>query len=459
MTKPNIILINCDDLGYGDLGCYGSDRNDTPHIDRLAEEGLRFTDFYVASPICSPSRGAMLTGCYPPRIGFAEFSGGGVLFPGNPDGLNPDEITIARLLKGAGYKTKLVGKWHCGDQPEFLPTEHGFDDYFGIPYSNDMGRQKYNDGTVSTNPPLPLMRGSQVDEQQPDQRGLTERYADECVRFIEESKDEAFFLYLAHMYVHVPLFVPRQFLDSSRNGAYGGAVSCIDWTTGVIMDALRRHGLDDNTLVVFTSDNGSRASDEGGSNAPCRGTKGTTWEGGQRVPCVMRWPGGIEAGQECAGVASTIDFYPTLARLAGVEIPADRIIDGVDMSEILLTGTASPRESFVFYRLRNLEAVRVGDWKLHFRKGNDEIHELYNLAEDVGEAINLYDQHPDIARKLSEFADTVREDMGDASCGIEGANNRPVGMVDRGRCLTEYDENHPYVIALYDLADSKVMAG
>ena len=252
-TSPNIILINCDDLGYGDLGCYGSNRNRTPHIDRLAQEGIRFTDFYMASPVCSPSRAAMMTGCYPPRIGFGSFHGEVVLFPGYDIGLSQEEVTVASQLKAAGYATKIIGKWHCGDQPEFLPTRHGFDEYFGIPYSNDMGMQSDR----PDNPPLPVLRNERVVQQQPDQRGITERYTEEAISFIDRNKDEPFFLYLAHMYVHVPLFVPKQFLESSQNGAYGGAVECIDWSVGVIMDRLEELGIDGNTLMVFTSDNGS----------------------------------------------------------------------------------------------------------------------------------------------------------------------------------------------------------
>jgi arylsulfatase A-like enzyme len=458
--KPNIILINCDDLGYGDLSCYGSKKNDTPQIDRLAENGIRFTDFYMASPVCSPSRGAMMTGCYPSRISFDVFENGSwVLFPGMGQGLHPNEITVASLLKQGGYKTKLVGKWHCGDQKEHLPTAHGFDDYFGIPFSNDMGRQKMNNGEPSPYPPLPLMKGDEVQQQQPDQRGLTERYADECVRFIKDNKDEPFFLYLAHMYVHVPLFVPDQFLKVSRNGAYGGAVAEIDWTTGVLMNTLKNLGLDENTLVIFTSDNGSRARDEGGSNAPCRGVKGSTWDGGLRVPCIMHWPEGIKSGRVEKGLATSMDFYPTLAKLAGVELPTDRIIDGLDLSGLITAGAPTPREVFAYYLRRDLEAVRVGDWKLHLHRAGCELKELYNLRDDVGESVNLYTEHPEIVEKLNAVATEIRRDMGDAHLGIEGENVRPIGEVSDPVPLTQYDENHPYMIAMYDLADSKVMAG
>lgn len=456
--QPNIILINCDDLGYGDLGCYGSTVNRTPNLDRLASEGMRFTDFYMASPICTPSRGGMMTGCYPPRIGFGDFEGQWVLFPGQGVGLNPDERTMPRLLKEAGYATAHVGKWHCGDQPAFLPTRHGFDHYFGLPYSNDMGRQRGRE----QGPPLPLLRDERVVQQQPDQRGLTERYTQECVDFIEAHHDRPFFLYLAHMYVHVPLFVPRQFLDRSANGAYGAAVECIDWSTGVLMHTLRRLGLDENTWVVFTSDNGSRARGEGGSNGPCRGHKGQTWEGGQRVPCLMRWPGRIPAGAVCDAITRSIDFLPTFAAIAGASEPGGdgRVIDGVDLRGLMFRdGSPPPNDTFFYYLSNRLEAVRIGDWKLHFGKRGEPIHELYNLRDDVGETRNRYDEQPDIVARLSAAADAIRRDLGDEATGITGTGCRPIGRVDNPKPLTEYREDHPYMIAMYDLPDMPTLAG
>jgi arylsulfatase A-like enzyme len=459
---PNIILINCDDLGYGDLGCYGSERNATPNLDRMAAEGLRLTDFYMASPVCSPSRGAMMTGCYPGRIGFDVFGEreAAVLFPGDPEGIHEDERTLPELLKEQGYRTQLVGKWHCGDQPEFLPCNRGFDGYYGLPYSNDMGRQEGREHSA----PLPLIRDDAVIQEQPDQRGLTERYTEECVRFIRENAAGPFFLYLAHMYVHVPLLVPPRFMKESRNGAYGGAVAHIDWTVGVLLDELQRLGIDEDTLILFTSDNGSRARDEGGSNQPCRGTKATTWEGGQRVPCLLRWPGQIAPGRTSSHITSSIDFLPTLVALAGGTVPADRHIDGVAFDKLLFDEDASPvRDSFAFFFRNQLEAVRIGDWKLHFPSPHKPIERpcLFNLAEDVGETIDRHDQEPEVVQRLEAFAQSMRDDLGDALTGTRGQGRRPCGTVPNPSPLTDYDPDHPYMIALYDLADAdgSVMAG
>lgn len=453
--QPNIILINCDDLGYGDLGCFGSTVNKTPVLDRLADEGMRFTDFYMASPVCSPSRGGMLTGCYPSRIGFGTFEGKLVLFPGQGVGLNPTEVTIAKVLQSVGYATKLVGKWHCGDQPEFLPTRHGFDDYYGLPYSNDMGRQQGWDDKPVLFAPLPLLRGEEVIQEQPDQSGLTERYVEESVRFLREHQKKPFFLYLAHMHVHLPIYAPERFLRESENGRYGAAVACIDWATGVLMQELKSLGQDEDTLIIFTSDNGSRCRDEGGSNGVLRGTKGTTWEGGQRVPCIMRWPGKIPAGTACGGLATAMDLFPTLAGLAGASIPQDRIIDGIDIKALLMSGDAepSPRETFFYYHGNKLEAVRQRSWKLHVRKGDEDIRELYDLAADPGETENVCEGHPKILADLMARLVACREDLGDAAHGVAGCNVRAIGEVAHPKPLTEYNPAHPYIEAMYDLKD------
>ncbi len=465
--KPNVVLINCDDLGYGDLGCYGSRKNDTPYLDALAREGLQCMDFYMASPVCSASRGALMTGCYPPRIGFGSFHGEWVLFPGYDIGLNPQERSIASLLKDEGYATMAVGKWHCGDQPEFLPTNHGFDDYYGLPYSNDMAPMEKRPSM----PPLPLLHGERVVEQQPDQCTLTERYVENATEFIAEHRDEPFFLYFAHMHVHLPLYASETFRKGSRNGDYGACVAAIDWAAGAVVHALKENGVYDNTLILFTSDNGSR-NDFGESNGPLRGTKATTWEGGMRVPLIAHWKGHIQPGRTSEIIAG-MDLYPTIARLCGASVPEDRIIDGVDASGLLLGHThRSPRDTFFYYMCTNLEAVRVGDWKLHVSRreqagvsssnhdgtaasiprtdDNHPVYELYNLKEDIGESDNLYDDHPEVVQRLMEKIEYCRSDLGDSFSGIEGRNIRPIGKVDHAEPLTRYDENHPYIIALYD---------
>ncbi len=482
MTRPNIVLINCDDLGYGDLGCYGSPLNKTPALDRLAAEGLRFDDFYMASPVCSPSRGALMTGCYPPRIGFGQFDGMPVLFPGQPVGLSPSEVSLGRLLSAAGYRTQMIGKWHCGDQPEFLPTSHGFDHFFGLPYSNDMGRQVQGHLPFKVeHPPLPLLLDDQVIEQQPDQAALTERYVDEAVRFIQASAGEPFFLYLAHMYVHLPIYVQERFARQSANGPYGAAVEAIDWATDVIVGELDRLGLAQDTIVIFTSDNGSLGRG-GGSNLPLRGTKGTTWEGGMRVPCIVRWPGRIAAGRVTSEVATSMDLFPTLAALCGATMPGDRTIDGRDISALWFDADApSPHEAFFYYLQDDLDAVRCGRWKLRFwerrqftlddvadamRDGSwppdptslrRPVRQLHDLCADPGETTDVYDlvaaEDPDVIAVLDRHAERARSSIGDASTGRVGADVRPPGRVEHPQRLTTFDQDHPYFMAEYDLAD------
>ncbi len=450
MDRPNIVLINCDDLGYGDLGCYGSQLNRTPTLDRMASEGMRLTDFYMASPVCSPSRGGMLTGCYPPRIGFGSFEGQWVLFPGQGVGLSDKETTIASLLKDRGYATKIVGKWHCGDQPAFLPTRHGFDEYYGLPYSNDMGRQL----THENSPPLPLISGERVIQQQPDQRALTERYVEKATEFIHRNRETPFFLYLAHMHVHLPLYAPDRFAKSSQNGDYGACVECVDWATRCVLHQLKQEGLSENTLVIFTSDNGSRG-DHGGSNLPLRGIKGTTWEGGQRVPCILYWPGHIPSGVVSDRIVSSIDFLPTFAALCGAKPDPAVKIDGADFSSLLTDPNApAHRDTFFYYLCNSLEAVRHGDWKLHVLKRGEKVRLLYNLAEDIAEQNDVYDQHPDVVRKLEALMDACRKDLGDDATGVAGAGVRLIGQVENPKPLTEYDESHPYIIAMYDSADA-----
>jgi arylsulfatase A len=474
-ARPNVILINCDDLGYGDLGCYGSQVHDTPALDKMAAEGARLTDFYMASPVCSPSRGAMLTGCYPARIGFDDFDGIHVLFPGMGVGLNPSEVTIARLLKDAGYATMMVGKWHCGDQPEFLPTNHGFDHWLGLPYSNDMGIQpgglteqeradiEKNLGITLPPPaevPLPLMLDDDVIEAQPDQASLTARYLQESIRFIREPRDEPFFLYFAHMYVHLPIYVQERFAAESRNGPYGAAVRCIDWAADVLLHELAALGIDDDTVVIFTSDNGALARPGEGSNLPLRANKGTTWEGGQRVPCIVRWPGRIPAGTESDALTTAMDLYPTIAGWCGANTPTDRTIDGRDISALLFGEEAeSPHDAFFYYSGSNLEAVRVGKWKLHvyktpgFRPGAGAIEELYDLENDIGETDDIAADHPEVVAELRGHIDRARLDLGDKATATVGGGCRPVGRVDDPVPLTTFDPDHPYYMAEYDLAD------
>lgn len=442
--KPNIILMNCDDLGYGDVGCYGSKVNKTPTIDYLAEHGTKLTDFYMASPVCSPSRGGMMTGCYPPRIGFDSFEGEWVLFPGQSVGLSKEETTVAEVLKQAGYKTKLIGKWHCGDQEEFLPANHGFDEYYGLPYSNDMGRQV----TREYNPPLPLISGKEVIEEQPDQRTITERYVEKAKVFIRENKDKPFFLYFAHMHVHLPLYAGAEFLRKSGNGDFGACVEAIDWSLRVILEELRKLDLEKDTLVIFTSDNGGRG-DHGGSNGFLRGKKGTTWEGGQRVPCIFYWPEHIPV-RESDELVTSLEFFKTFAHLAGADFKEEKKIDGLDMTDFLLNGDKSPRENFFYYIKGNLEAVRNDRWKLHVAKDGEKTKLLYNLKENPEETCNVYEQYPEIVQELEKELESCRQKLGDTVTGVKGTEVRPIGRVKNPKPLTEYDENHPYVVMMYD---------
>ena len=473
--RPNVILINCDDLGYGDLSCYGSTQHDTPALDRMAAEGTRFTDFSMASPVCSPSRAAMLTGSYPLRVGFGgrSIDNAPVLFPGQAQGLHPDEITIARLLQDAGYATRIIGKWHCGDQPEFLPTRHGFDGWFGLPYSNDMGRQAFPEdgrpyrqvmealGTPVPDdapmllppPPRPRMLDPPVVAAPPAHAALTERYVTDAVQFLRNNRDRPFFLYLAHLYVHLPIYVQTRFVRESRNGRYGAAVRCIDWSTDVLLRELRALGLDDDTVVVFTSDNGALTRDGGGSNGPLRGSKGSTWEGGQRVPCIVRGPGRVATGRTLAEVTNAMDLYPTIAGWCGVDVPCDRTLDGRDLGELLAGGDGLDEAPFLSILGGNIEAVRLGRWKLHVRKWNAERIRLYDLEADVGERVDLVDEHPDVVADLLAIVEASRLELGDDATDTVGSDVRPVGRVDDPVTLTMFDEDAPYYMAEYDLPE------
>jgi arylsulfatase A-like enzyme len=413
---------------------------------------MRFTDFYVASPVCSPSRAALMTGCYPKRLGLDSGYEFGVLLPGDPIGLSPDVLTIPRLLKNAGYATKMIGKWHIGDQPEFMPTRHGFDSYFGLPYSNDMLPDHPGNNRFRF-PPLPLMRDEDVVEADPNQASLTDRYTAEAVRYIEEQAqgESPFFLYLAHMYVHVPIHTPMKYAAASDNGSYGAAVAHMDQSTGCILDALETFGVDDNTLVIFTSDNGSNGRN-GGSNAPLRGTKGTTWEGGMREPCIMRWPGMIPRGTTCSETATTMDLLPTLAPLAGASVPEDCVLDGKDIFPLMQgkADASTPHDAFFYYGTgdHTLHAVRSGRWKLHLLR-----NELYDLASDISEERSVFTDHPDTVARLTALADGCRRELGDAHTGSEGTGCRPVGRVEDPQTLTNVSQMDPIVRAMYDLDD------
>lgn len=457
MNQPNVLLINCDDMGYGDLGCYGSQLNKTPAIDQLASEGVRLTSFYTASPVCSPSRAGMLTGCYPARVNLNA-----VLFPGEAVGLNSEEYTLGKLFKDNGYATKIVGKWHVGDQQEFMPKHYGFDDYYGLPYSNDMGRQS-GKSFIKDLPPLPLILGDEVIEEQPDQRSLTSRYTEQCRRFIREHKDAPFFLYMAHMHMHLPLYAAEAFEEKSDNGDYGACISEVDWSLKSIIYELKRCGLYDNTIILFTSDNGSRA-DHGASNAPLRGTKFTTFEGGQRVPCIVKWHNHIAPGTSNDDISSQIDLLPTFAGILGAKLP-EQAIDGVDISEQLRHGK-TVRETFLYVGGTNIDenqpiicAVRRKAWKLHLKRrdsgttGYAYVSELYNLQEDISESNNVYQEHPEIVAELSKIITSYESEFGDSMKAIEGTQVRPCGYVDHPKTLTEYDESHPYIVMMYDKDD------
>lgn len=439
-TPPNVVIVFADDLAYADIGCFGAQGYQTPHIDRLAKEGRRFTDFYVTQAVCSASRAGLLTGCYPNRIGI-----NGALGPASQIGIHADETTIAETLKAKGYVTAIYGKWHLGHLPEFLPQRHGFDDYFGLPYSNDM----WPHHPTARFPDLPLVNGDETVALNPDQTQLTTWYAEHAVKFIEANRDKPFFLYVAHAMPHVPLFVSDKFAGKTKRGLFGDVVEEIDWSVGQILEALERLKLDDRTLVLFTSDNGPWLSygNHAGSAAPLREGKGTAWDGGVRVPCVARWPSKIPAGTVSSTPWMTIDVLPTVAKLAGAPLPSKRI-DGVDASDVLLGSVngPSPHESLLFYWGNELHAIRNGRWKLHFphpyrtldgepgkdgqpgpyRQEKTELA-LYDLVEDIGETKNVAQEHGDVVRMLSSLADEARKDLGDQLTKQTGKGIREPG--------------------------------
>lgn len=436
--SPNVIIVFIDDFGYGDLGCYGNKLHRTPNLDRMADEGIQMNNFYVGSSVSTPSRAALLTGCYPRRISMhvnadpkpLMAKGRQVLFPVSHKGLNPSEVTIAELLKQKGYATGCVGKWHLGDQLPFLPTRQGFDYYCGIPYSNDMDKDIC---------PLPLMEQEEVIVAPVGQDSLTYRYTMKSVEFIKEHKKSPFFLYLAHNMTHNPLDASPAFKGKSKNGIYGDATEELDWSMGQLFSTLKEEGLDENTLVIFTSDNGAQLV-FGGSNGVLRGEKGTTYEGGFRVPCLMRWPARIPAGMKTDAVVTAMDLLPTLAACCGIPVGGDRVIDGHNVTGILEgKQVESPTEVFYYYQKQQLQAVRWGKWKYHLPLAERIIDphspeaepgeaRLYNLDEDIAEAANQIEKHPEVVAKMNTLIDSVRRDMGD--WGYEGHNQRPAGVID-----------------------------
>ncbi len=458
--KPNFVIINIDDMGYADIGPFGSKLNRTPNLDRMAKEGRKLTSFYAA-PVCSPSRSALMTGCYPKRV----LPIPGVLFPGAAVGLNPAEHTIAELLKHAGYTTACIGKWHLGDQPEFLPPRRGFDYYLGLPYSNDMGPGE--DGTKSSlgeplpkgaganaqaapvvnetgitghQPPLALIENEKVISRvrQDEQQGLVERYTKAAVKFIQDNKEKPFFLYLPHNAVHFPIYPGKEWAGKSPNGYYSDWVEQVDWSVGQVLDTLRELKLDSRTFVLFTSDNGGTPR---AVNAPLRGFKTSTWEGGMREPTIAWWPGKIPADTASGEITGMIDVLPTLVKLGGGSVPTDHKIDGGDIWPLLAgeAGAKSPHDVFYYYNGLKLQCVRSGPWKLRFasagmaegkgpvKKPDAPIQDqLYNLDSDIGETTNVADANPEVMARLRKLADAMKDDL-----GLEGMGPgvRPLGRV------------------------------
>lgn len=445
---PNVIVIFADDLGYADIGPFstieGPARPRTPHLDRMAAEGVRLTSFYVAQAVCSASRMALLTGAYPNRVGIS-----GALNHTAKHGINQQEATLAEILKGRGYATAIYGKWHLGHLKPFLPVHHGFDEYLGLPYSNDMW--PHHPQQKDFYPDLPLIEGDEVIRLDPDQSQLTTLYTERAVDFIQRNKEKPFFLYVPHTMPHVPLFVSDKFKGKTPGGLYGDVIAEIDWSVGQILDAVKRADLDDETLVIFTSDNGPWLSygNHAGSSGPFREGKGTAFEGGVRVPFVARWPGRIPSGAISHTPAMTIDLLPTLAGLAGAAIPGDRRLDGRDIWPLLSgeRGAADPHEALYFYWGTELHAIRSGRWKLHLphpyqsfeKAGHDGMPgayvrkqielSLYDLENDPGERTNLAAQHPEVVKQLLDHAERARADLGDSLTKRTGANVRPAGRM------------------------------
>jgi arylsulfatase A len=462
---PNVVIIYIDDMGYADIGPFGAKGYSTPNLDRMAAEGTKFTSFYSAQPICSASRASLMTGCYANRVGFS-----GAIHPHNPWGISSNEMTIAQVCKQRGYATAIFGKWHLGDAMRFLPLQHGFDEYFGLPYSNDMTPHPrwpgdhYHKGYV----PLPLINQNTVvnpDVGDAAQNMLTTWYTEHAVSFIRRHKDQPFFLYVPHSMVHVPLHVSDKFRGQTKRGLFGDVVEEIDWSVGQILKEIKRDGLDDKTLVMFCSDNGPWLvfGDHAGSAYPLREGKTTSWDGGVREPTLMRWPGHIPAGRVCDAPMMTIDMLPTIANLIGAPLPP-RKIDGLDISSVILGETdKSPHDALYFYNhVNDLMAVRSGKWKLEFprayptlvvggkggapgrmKKVSIKTEELYDLDTDPGEHHDVAAEHPEVTKELEAYADSMRADLGDHLRNMNGPGRRQPDRITDGSGIYPSDPAFP----------------
>ncbi|MEG3657807.1 sulfatase [Arenibacter palladensis] len=446
---PNVILIFTDDQGYQDVGTFGSPNIETPHLDQMAKEGVKLTSFYSAQPICSASRAGILTGCYPNRIGIHNALG-----PGSPTGINAAEMTIAEMLKNIGYNTAIFGKWHLGDSPNFLPTRHGFDEFFGIPYSNDMWPYHPQQGTVFNFGPLPLYENETVLDTLTDQSQLTTQITEKSVDFINRNKNNPFFLYVPHPQPHVPLFVSDKFKGKSERGLYGDVIMEIDWSVGEILAALKKNGIEENTVVIFTSDNGPWLAygNHAGSALPFREGKGTAWEGAQREPFIMRYSNKITPGKTIDIPVMAIDILPTIAEITGARLP-NLTIDGKSALSVL-TGESqeSPQEAYFFYyRINELMGVRYGKWKMYFphtyrtmdgqEPGKDglpgeyrmvemEEIELYDVTTDISETNNVAEEYPEVVDKIKVLANEMRHELGDSLLDLEGTKKREAGKAE-----------------------------